>query len=370
MKTSYSQSNMYIQCPMAWSFKYIHKYDSLTEGASLAFGSAVDAAVMDMLEGKTEYLLTFKDKWFNAIRNRKPYPIFDNPNIVYSHADFDEQVLEDKDFYQMSAWAKELNFNIEKEDVVSKFKEIDKQKKNPYKNLTKEEQVYFNRCSWLSLKRKGILLIDAFKEQFYPRVKKVISTQKFGNISDPNEGDRIMGYIDMVLEIEGFDKPVIFDLKTAARPYKKEQIELTEQLTLYAAMKGEEYNTNLVGYVVLVKNIGNESTYTCSKCGNVRTGRHKTCNAMVREDNVVDRMTRCDGEWIEKKILKPEVQVLVEEKSPEQISSLLQDYGNIIFAMKNNVIYRDISKCHAWYGGRCSYFEACHKNDFSKLRKK
>jgi hypothetical protein len=33
-----------------------------------------------------------------------------------------------------------------------------------------------------------------------PKIKRVISTQKRSKISDPNTGDEIIGYVDMILE--------------------------------------------------------------------------------------------------------------------------------------------------------------------------
>jgi len=222
---------------------------------------------------------------------------------------------------------------------------------------------YFNRCSWLSLKRKGHLLIEAFKVQFLPKVKNVLATQERASIKDPNTGDSIQGYIDMVLEIEGYDKPVIFDLKTAARPYTEEQIELGAQLTLYAGMNGGKYNTDLVGYVVLCKNIEKIEDSKCKTCGHTKTGRHKTC------DNIINGQ-RCEGEWLTKKIPKPNVQVLVKQKTQQEINDLFMDVGNILVAMKQEIVYKDISKCNNWFGSKCPYYDACHHNDTSGLKKR
>jgi len=88
-----------------------------------------------------------------------------------------------------------------------------------------------------------------------PKIKKVHATQKFYNLKDEVTGDTLMGTLDFVAEIEGYDKPVIIDLKTAARPYTKDNIELSEQLPIYLALSEGKFNTDLVGYVVLIKNI-------------------------------------------------------------------------------------------------------------------
>ena len=91
-KTSYSQSTTYVSCPKYWDNSYNQKLKSEVESASLYFGSAIDAAVMAMLEGKTDYLYTFKDRWKNAFQFGKKTPIYDSQFIVYSNNDFDPDV--------------------------------------------------------------------------------------------------------------------------------------------------------------------------------------------------------------------------------------------------------------------------------------
>lgn len=360
-RTSYSQNNTYINCPKYWHMNYIEKWEGSIEGASLYYGSAMDAAVTAMLEKKTDWLDIFYDKWNRAYSFGTATQVFDNPNIVFSNKDFDEYVLEPADMAILQGWAAKLGVTS---DPVDLYKDISSRKKNPYKTVSTDELQYFNRASWLSMKKKGKLLLEAFHTDFYPKIKKVVSTQQRGSITDNNTGDSIVGYIDMVLEIDGYSKPIIFDLKTAAQPYKQEDIDLTQQLTLYSAMKGADYNTNLVGYVVLCKNIPKEDVSFCSKCNYKKNGRHKTC------DNILTDGSRCNGSWVDTKICKPEIQVLVQEKSQTQIDDLLLDIGNIILAMKNNVVYKNTSKCNNWYGSRCAFYDACYSGDTSKLKRK
>lgn len=367
-KTSHSQNSMYIRCPKAWHWNYVEKLVSPEQGASLFFGSAVDNAVMKMLEGK-DYLTGYEKDMVRQFNFGKDKVIFDNPDIGYSPKDFDPFILEQADYDQMLPWAVQAGFcsagdAIDNEQLIEFYKTCAKAKKNPYKKIKAAHLLYFNRCSWVSLRRKGLVLLEAFKTQFLPKVTKVLATQKRADIKDEATGDSIMGFIDMVLEIEGYDKPIIFDLKTAANPYTQDKIDLTTQLTLYAGMKGGEYNTNLVGYVVLCKNIQYDTVSTCVKCGNIRDGRHKTCNATDSNGN------RCEGEWDTKVKAKPEVQVLVQEKSQEEIESLFSDIGNILLAMKNGVVYKNTEACANWFGSKCPYYNACHNNDTTGLVKK
>lgn len=365
IRTSYSQNNTYIKCPKHWYWKYVEKLDADFEGASTHFGTAVDKAVMAMLQGNKNYMTVFSDSWFSTITRKKEYyQIFDNSYIIFSHADFDKDVLKDEDLDAMNKWKEELGLTKET-DPVKQFNTVQKNKKNPYKKQPLNELKYFNRCSWLSLKRKGELLLELFERDFLPKVKKVHSVQKFYNVKDPTTGDMIMGTLDFAVDLEGYEKPVIVDLKTAAKPYSQEDIELSEQLPIYLALsRGKfDWETDLVGYVVLVKRIGKDKIAHCKSCGHTKTTRHATCN------NEIDGK-RCDGEWEESLKLEPQMQIIIERKSQEDIDKVLLDYGNIIDAMKRNIIYMNRERCHNWYGNRCPFFNACHNNDLSGLKRR
>jgi len=361
-RTSYSQNSTFINCSKHWHMSYVEKWESPVMGASLFFGSAIDAGVTEMLEGKTTWLNTFKDRWHRAYSFGTATQVYDNPDVVYSNKDFDEYVFEPKDIITLETYVVELG--LTSLNPIELYKDIASRKKNPYKTISAIELKYFNRASWLSMRKKGELLLNKFNTDFYPKITKVVSTQQRGSIVDQATGDSIIGYIDMVLEIQGYDKPIIFDLKTAAQPYEQEDIDLTQQLTLYAAMKGTEYNTDLVGYVVLCKNIPKDDTSYCSICNHKKDGRHITCN------NTTLTGSRCNGKWINTKVCNPQIQVLVQQKSKAQIDDLLTDMGNVILAMKNNIIYKDVSKCNNWFGGKCPFFNACHKADTSGLKRK
>lgn len=364
IKTSFSQNSTYIKCPKHWYWRYVEKLDSEYEGSSIYFGTAVDKAVMAMLQGNKNYLMTFNDQWFSTNNLKKEViQIYDNPKIMYSHADFDKDVLLPEDIKSMDNWQQELL--LEKIDPISLFQKIQKNKKNPYKKTTLKQIQYFNRCSWLSLKRKGELLLKLFEKNFYPKIKEVISIQKFHTISDQVTGDSIIGALDFIVRMDGYDSPVVLDLKTASKPYTQEDIELSEQLPLYLSFIQNKFNwqTNLVGYIVLVKKINKKTLAFCKNCGFEKNSKHQTCNNEINGG-------RCGGEWEEKIELDPQMQVIIEEKSQQDINNILEDYSNIIDAMKRKIIYKDRSKCYNWYGNKCPYFNACHKNDLTGLRKR
>lgn len=367
MKSSYSQNNTYKTCPKHWHWSYVKRLKSPDQSAALYFGSAVDDAVMANLEGKANYMEVFYSRWTTArgYGNNPDIQLFDNTTVGFSSKDFDKDLLKPEDYVEMTKWLKSLRLTRLNSDPLALFDLIQKNKRNPYKKISENQLKYYNRCCWLSMKRKGEILIDSFITNFKPKIKKVHSTQKSGRLS--HNGHTVFGYLDFIAEIDGYDKPIIFDLKTAARPYTQSKIDLTEQLTLYYAMAGKEYNTDLVGYVVLSKEINKNEKYTCKNCGNVRTAgkRHKTCDVMVTDAK--GKSKRCHGEWDIQTEIDPQVQVLIQQKSQRDKDELLKDYSNIMKAMDDKIVYRNTDKCTNWYGGTCPFYNACHSDDLTGL---
>lgn len=378
--TSYSQSSCYKDCSKHWYLKYKEKWKVPEDGAALPFGSAFDLGIGALLTKKADYVKVFNDNWLGSTdRNGKVTGIFDNPKFVYGNNDFDEYVLAQADKDLITTWANEMRLTRSDTDSIALVKTIQKAKK--FRTLNETEKKFLNRANWLSLKCKGEILMEAFKEQFLPKVKKVVSLQKHAYLKDDVTGDAVTGYLDFVLEIEGYDKAIIFDLKTAASPYKQEQIELSDQLTLYSAIESEHFKTDLVGYVICIKNIRKEEVGYCKKCNNKKTSRHQTCDVLVKtgtkqikdKDGTlsdIDVTERCEGEWITKIELKPEVQLMVEQKTQKQMTDCLIDQGNIIEGMKQEIVFRNTSKCNNWFGSRCPYYNLCHNADPTGLIKK
>lgn len=360
MKISYSQVNLYSECSQHHYLKYKQKIEPIQSKGSLWFGNAVEAGVNALLENKSNYLEITRLNWMSQTKFGKTTAIYDNPEISFAHTDFDKDILTTSDKEQMLSWMQQSN--LDAGDPVEAYKKVAAAKKNPYKKTQDNELVYFNRCSWLSLARKAEILVESFKEQFLPKITKVHALQINGKIGGEG-GDSIEGYIDFVLEIEGYDQPIIFDLKTAAQPYDDDKLELTEQLLLYMGMVGEKYNTDKVGYIVLCKNINKERIAYCSVCHAKRLGKHKTCNETIANK-------RCNGAWDEKLEIKPVVQVLVTSKSQNQLNDLLKDYEAVVDAMKHGIVYKVRSKCANWYGSKCCFYDLCHKGSMDGLKQR
>lgn len=168
------------------------------------------------------------------------------------------------------------------------------------------------------------------------------------------------------MELEGYDKPIIVDFKTAARPYSEDSVEYSIQLSQYLHYLSDKYNnTRLASYVVFLKKIVKNKTKVCAKCGFDGSGaRFKTCNNSIGND-------RCNGEWVEKINPKAEMQLLVNE-IPESVEHFVIDnIETVNNAIKTGLFTKNVNSCKdAGFGRPCDFFELCWKKDASKLCKK
>jgi len=351
---SHSSCSTYKDCPEKYYLSRVDKIKPIQQGASLSFGGAIDHAVQLLLVsfqtlGKLNFkltdevlysvidtFLTDKDKGWNRILG--------NTNIKYSAKDYDSSIIDNEDSELINQWASELK--VTQDEAIAAFK----QKK--YKGITRQQELMYDRLNWLSLRNKGVLMLQAFMRDIVPNIEEVVCVQEKieGEVS---EGVDVVGYLDFVLRYKGYDRPIVFDLKTSAMMYEDDDAKLSDQLMLYLSGVGEKYQTNLVGYIVLLKQMDSDSV--CSKCGNVKNSSHKTCNV---EKNGV----RCNGDW--NTIKKGKTQVLIEEIKPTSLDSFQEGFSNMAFTIENGKRFKNTESCNKY--GRCEFADLCWNNDFSK----
>ncbi len=209
MQLSFSACQKYLLSPRSWFLHYMLRLRPIEQGSALAFGSAVDDALNVLLAAplnrSPKTLEQAKDK-FTA-----EWASHGTANIKYSKADLDEGLL--KNFPEWSS---------------------------------------INR-SWLSLREKGLLLLEAYAEQVVPRIKEVIAVQE--EISLVNEvGDSFTGIVDLIVKWED-DRIILFDNKTSSVKYPDDAVQTSGQLgTYYEAVK-EKYGIEACGYIIIPKQI-------------------------------------------------------------------------------------------------------------------
>jgi PD-(D/E)XK nuclease superfamily len=359
VKISHSKVNTYIECPQKFKYIYIDKLRPTSKNASLYFGSAIDLAVQEYLHDmKSDWKSKFEKHWLTANDQGRFINLYDSLEIDYSYKDFDKDLLTDEDIKIAEASQKELLPSFQGDWLEAKEYVTTRKKQRAHVHFTNNEHRYFNRLSWLSMKRKGILMTQAFVEQIGPKIKKVLMVQKRVQITSDN-GDILTGYVDMVLDIEDHGV-VIFDLKTAAQEYDPLQTLTSQQLGIYASILGAELNTYKVGYIVLLKNIEKDKEKICSVCGHKGEGSHKKCDAEINGK-------RCNGEWNLQLKLNGRVQVLTEELTEENMQAILDTVGGVTHAIKENLFYRNSNSCLE-YGG-CPYAALCWKGKMDGLVK-
>lgn len=338
-------------CPKNYEYHYIDRLRPTVTAASLLFGSAVDAALSNILSDKDGSEEVFEESFKNALINDTLTYIPTNTDVVYANADLDYELLRPEDWVEI-----EKAFPSLDPELVA-----DKKASGGYQSLSLNERSLYNLLSWYSLRRKGLLMVTAFRKKVLPKIARVLALQEYIEIEN-EDGDQVVGYVDLVAEmLDG--SVVIFDIKTSASEYSSDSVLSSSQLALYMHAIGKKYNTRLAGYIVMRKQIAKNRKKKCSVCGNDGTGgRHKTCDAIVSGK-------RCGGEWIE--TLKPEVpvQILVDE-IPERIESIVvENLDTINASIKTGCFTRNLSACKNWYGSPCAYYNKCHKDDDAGLIK-
>lgn len=348
---SHSAQQCYKECAEKYHLKYLEKVKPIEVGASLAFGIAIDNAVGHLLNcikdgKKDEGVITFRSVFLGGAKGWNT--ALDNADLRYRQKDYDDSILTDPDDKnQINQW--EIEHDLKSSDAI-KF-----EKQKDHRTLQHNEFELFNKLCWISLKNKGLLMLDAFERDILPNITKVIAVQhKFEGMID--EKTPLSGYIDFILEYKGYDKPIVFDLKTSAMLYEQDSVFLSEQLTLYVAAVGEDLDTELAGFIVLLKNIG--STSVCSICNHLKDTSHKTC------DQIDVKGKRCHGAWIETP--KANTQVLINTISREKAADYVDSFTNISTLMKTGIRVKNYNSCKM-YGGFCDYFKLCHFGDRSGL---
>ena len=353
-RLSHSQVSKYQQCGKAYQFWYIDKIRPTKSRSSLLFGTAIDRAVGVLLNPKEEGGKTpeeiFDYFWrFQDLNGSNTY-IPTCSSLVYSKSDFDKDLLTKE---------AEEKIGLTRDAILSL---VEKRLELGYDGLLEDEKSLVNHAHWWCLRAKGHYMIKAFREKVMPKLTKVHSTQEY--IELENGDDRIIGYIDMVAEVEGHDQPIVLDLKTSAMEYEEDAVLTSPQLTLYMHAVSDKYNTRKAGYIVLNKNLIKNRKKICSKCSyDGSGGRHKTC-ANEHEGK------RCNGEWTE--TINPEVYVqFIIDEIPKQTEDLvLENIDDINTAIKTGHFTRNLSICaNGVYGGPCDYLKYCYKNSMEGLVK-
>lgn len=363
-RLSHSACSKYQLCGQAYKFHYIEKIRPRLQSAALIFGNALDHALNVVINNSKDNAEALFEKSFrfNKINDVETYlPTCEE--LVYASTDFDADLLTEEDYNHLSTQVNEgkIPAPLSEGAWFETHSEIKKKKtKNGFDSLTSGEKRYFNLMNWLSLKRKGFLMLEAYRTKVMPQIEKVHSVQEYVSL-DNEVGDKIIGYVDLVADVKGHGT-VILDNKTSSMEYEEDAVVTSPQLSLYTHILEEKYKTRKAGYIVLNKQVIKNRVKICKKCGHNGSGsRAKTCDA------IGDYEKRCHGEWEE--TISPEiyVQFMVDEIPKQTENIVMQNYDSINDGIKAEVFHRNFNSCQNTFGGPCPYLKLCYRNKMDGL---
>lgn len=268
-RMSFSAREKYEQCPYKYYLHYVAGYRSSLQSSALCFGNALDIALNDMLTGKLDYHDVFNSEWEK----------YKNENIEYYKSDLDTSLLTEQ----------EIQFPLAHQNFIS-------------------------------LQRKGVKLLDAYFDNIFPRIDKVISIQEEINLTGCDESgneteDSIYGKIDLIAMIRddtGKVHHALLDNKTTSEPYSKNSVQKKDQLALYACGYPE---IKSFGYLTLNKK------------------NYKT-------------------------------QIILDTISAERREEVLGKFVETLDKINNEPFVQNKKSCYS-FGRRCEFYTHCHSGYFS-----
>jgi hypothetical protein len=252
INVSFSALDCFEQCSEKYRLRYREKLSSEKISSPLFFGTAIDAAVELLLLKKKRNL---SDKELDLLLTEDAFSVFDktmkeqngillerNPLCEYFYSDFDHSLLTEEDFsYLKKAYPSILDW----EEFFVYCKKYIK----THGELKTGSKVAFNNLCWLSLYRKGEMMLKAYAQNILPEIEEVFDIQKEVELINES-GDKLRGKIDFIASFK--DDPtarLIIDNKTSSEAYKSDSVANSVQLAIYC----EAETCNRAAYIVMEK---------------------------------------------------------------------------------------------------------------------
>lgn len=358
-RLSYSKLRTYMECPKKYYYQNVDKYREKNRSSALCFGSAVDKAIEGKLKNsEINEIELFDAIWENQDVNGVVVALHNSLNVDYSYYDFDADLLLPEDISYMYSRAQDLVSDLaQSHSAIEVYEAVKNRKKQQeHKKIEDGELLYFNYCSWISLRRKGHMMINAFFNEVFPRFKQVLQVQPKISLKN-EEGDEVVGYADLVAIWETGEE-VVFDVKTSSVPYAKDSVKTSAQLTIYA----HAMDKHTAGYIVLGKKLEKINIKSCSECGfKPDNNRAKTCTNILTSTSA-----RCGGDWIEEKSMRVPIDVIIDNIPGRTEDIVIENIEEMNRGINSGIFMRNFNACNGMFG-RCPYYDICYKNDASGL---
>ena len=252
IQVSFSALECFEQCSEKYRLRYREKLASEKIPSPLFFGTAIDAAT-ELFLLKKKHLLS--DKELDLLLNEDAYSVFDktmreqngqllerNPLCEYFYSDYDHNILLPEDFQYLTKAYPSITDWEEFFVYCKKYIKTNGQ-------LKPGSKLAFNNLCWLSLYRKGEMMLKAYERDILPEIEEVFDIQK--EIELINEsGDKLRGKIDFIATFKDSpDVRHICDNKTSSEPYKQDSVANSIQLAIYC----EAQDCTRAAYTVMEK---------------------------------------------------------------------------------------------------------------------
>jgi putative RecB family exonuclease len=281
IRLSHTSANTYKECPLKYKYKYIDKIKPEEVSSALFFGKAIDKTLEAFINNE-DYIKVYTKHMTDVEINGVVCNMREQKNIKYSKVDKDVMHLTDDQLEQ-----------------------------------------YKDNLAWGALYEKGLLMVDCYIKNIHPLVKKVYSLQEEVNFIN-EQGDEIIGYCDMVAELEGYDGPIVLDFKTSSVKYDLKSAQTSDQLALYYSYMCEKYKTDKIGFIVLYKKL---------KRKHRNTKEHE-----VKYDIIVDTI---DPVFVEKSMYR---------------------FYDTLDKIEKKMFEPNFNSCKQFWG-KCDYYNICHPFD-------
>ena len=343
---SYSAWQQYLTCGFSYFIGRVLRYEPLQKSSALIFGSAIDDAF-------NELLLTGNVKSAKTLFKKQIKPLFKTDSYYFFKGDFDYDILTDTqiqiglDYLTELDYKGTLDLEVLHKTIFTKIYENG----NDYTCITKNQQLFVSCISAMSLKQKGIMMIDAYVDKVLPQIDEVISVQR------PTQNR--VGFIDIEIKLKGHGN-VTADHKTASRAYTQAQVDNSAQLAIY----DKEAKNGQAAYIVFEKNVKKNKQQECSVCGFNGNGlRHKTCPDESKGK-------RCCGDWYV--TISPEigVQILVGDVNKKFQETVFRSLESVEEAIHKKCFPMNIEACANQFGKPCQFIDYCHNGSAKKLKKR
>lgn len=327
LKVSFSRLERYKQCSESYRLSVEERLSGIKINSPLFFGSAIDAAVELFLLKKKEELT---EKELTLTLTEDAYSMFDktmreqngvllekNPLCDYFASDFDPAIYKSEDLLLLQKQYPSIS------DFFG-FWESCNATIQARRVLNPSNRVLFNHMNWLSLYRKGELMLAAYEKEILPQIHKVYAIQK--EIQLKNEaGDELNGKIDFIASFtDEPDKVYIVDLKTSSKPYPESSVSNSPQLAIYCEAEGVPRGA----FVVLEKKI---------------RVKEPKARASIIKDDVYD-----------------DLKEIMFDKIDDTLHSIA----------KREFHKHESPKSCFQFGKPCEFYGLCWKNDSSDLKKR